>query len=127
MNATVEISVGELIDKYSILCIKELYIRDGDKLQNVYEEKRKLAETCVPLLQNNKLNLLFLDLYSVNKKLWEIEDKIRKEEKDMNFGENFVALARDVYHTNDHRFDLKSKINNLMGSEIIEEKSYEEY
>ena len=124
----VVLSVGELIDKITILQLKMKFIKNKEQLNNVKNELRTLK----PLLKENnletpKINKLFTDLYEVNLKLWKIEDKIREKERQSDFSDEFISLARSVYYTNDKRADIKKKINLISGSELIEEKSYAKY
>ena len=122
------LSVGELIDKITILQLKMKFIKNKEQLNNVKNELRTLK----PLLKENnletpKINKLFTELYEVNLKLWKIEDKIREKERQSDFSDEFISLARSVYYTNDKRADIKKKINFISGSELIEEKSYAKY
>ena len=124
----VVLSVGELIDKITILQLKMKFIKNKKQLNNVSNE----LETLKPLLRENnletpKINELFAELYEINLKLWKIEDKIREKERQSDFNDEFISLARSVYYTNDKRADIKKKINLLSGSELIEEKSYAKY
>ena len=124
----VVLSVGELIDKITILQLKMKFIKNKEQLNNVKNELRTLK----PLLKENnletpKINKLFTELYEVNLKLWKIEDKIREKERQSDFSDEFISLARSVYYTNDKRADIKKKINFISGSELIEEKSYAKY
>lgn len=127
----IEVSNGEIIDKYTILEIKLSQIKDAAKLVNIQNEYNVLT----PVVQRiyaassdeNKLKGLHKDLLEVNKKLWDIEDDIRECERANDFGETFIKLARAVYYTNDDRSDVKKKINVFTGSDLIEEKSYEDY
>lgn len=124
----VEIAPGELIDKITILEIKAEQITDADKLRNVQKELEILARCraeSLPAL--SELESLTASLKDVNKQLWEIEDQIRDCERNQDFGETFIALARAVYKTNDRRAQLKREINDLLGSRIVEEKSYASY
>jgi len=120
------ISVGELVDKVTILEIKTRTISDPAKLANVRRELELLSQ-CLRNLDLPELDGLQAELLAVNQELWRIEDEIRLCERDRDFGDGFVALARAVYTTNDRRFAIKSRINALAGSEIVEEKSYEPY
>lgn len=124
---TTPISVGELLDKLSILSIKKNRLTNPDKLFQVEKEFSYLHELSKPFLGVKDYFNLYDDLVSVNSKLWEIEDKIRVCEKNKKFDEEFIELARSVYYTNDERFELKNKINLLSNSEIQEQKSYEDY
>ena len=124
----VVLSVGELIDKITILQLKMKFIKNKEQLNNVKNELRTLK----PLLKENnletpKINKLLTELYEVNLKLWKIEDKIRDKERQSDFSDEFISLARSVYYTNDKRADIKKKINFISGSELIEEKSYSKY
>ena len=123
----VEVSNGELIDKYTILLIKNLKIKDKDKLKNVNNELNILKPYIDEL--NSKYDLLKLthQLQEINSKLWDIEDNIRKKEKLKEFDNDFIDLARSVYYTNDDRANVKLEINNITKSNIVEVKSYEDY
>lgn len=121
------ISVGELIDKITILQIKQERIQDVYKLQNINNELVQLVEIHNRVLTDNQLAEtapLFYQLFCVNKELWDIEDFKRKHESEQNFNEEFVQLARQVYLKNDLRAKIKRDINLLVGSTIVEEKSY---
>ncbi len=124
----VVLSVGELIDKITILQLKMKFIKNKEQLNNIRNE----LGTLKPLLKENnletpKINELFAELYEINLKLWKIEDKIREKERQSDFNDEFISLARSVYYTNDKRADIKKKINLISGSELIEEKSYAKY
>lgn len=123
----VKVSIGELLDKLSILQIKRQTIKDHDKLKNVNAEYYEISDQCKNLLKDDKIDSLFIRLIDTNKKLWQIEDEIRKKEMKLEFDEDFINLARSVYITNDIRADIKKQINLLTNSEIVEEKSYEKY
>lgn len=124
----VEISVGELIDKITILQIKSEKINVQSKLENIHKELNSLIETRRLLGINfPELESLSSELKQVNINLWNIEDQIRDYEKDASFGAEFIALARSVYKENDKRSQIKRKINECAGSSIIEEKSYSDY
>ncbi len=128
MLVNTPISVGELVDKVTILEIKTRTISDPAKLANVRRELDLLTECLRNLdLPAPELDGLQAELVAVNQELWRIEDEIRLCERDRDFGDRFVALARAVYTTNDRRFAIKRRINALAGSEIVEEKSYEPY
>lgn len=119
---------GELIDKLTILRLKEERIADAAKVANVKIEKAALMETAkahVPA--SDELDALWEELYQINADLWVIEDDIRDCEMAKDFGEEFIRLARAVYITNDRRADVKKKINLLLGSTLIEEKSYADH
>ena len=124
----VVLSVGELIDKITILQLKMKFIKNKKQLNNVSSE----LATLKPLLKENnletpKINELFAELYEINLELWKIEDKIREKERQLDFKDEFISLARSVYFTNDKRAEIKKKINLISGSELIEEKSYAKY
>ena len=124
----VEVSVGELLDKISILEIKQEKIKDTEKLKFIDDEHTILKDQ----LNNNiksdqKLNELFETLKKINAKLWIIEDDKRQCEKDKDFTEKFIKLSRDVHFLNDERAKIKLEINNLTGSKIREIKEYTNY
>ena len=124
----VEVSIGELLDKISILEIKQGKIKDSEKLKFINNEhsilKNQLDEN---VKSDDKLNNLYLSLKEINSKLWVIEDDKRQCEKDKNFGEKFVKLSRDVHFLNDDRAKIKLEINNHTGSIIKEIKEYTSY
>ena len=122
----VPISVGELLDKLTILQIKSERIADASKLVNIRKELTALSEICVKQSLDTQ-HLLVMDLRQVNEDLWVVEDKLREKEHAKDFGSEFVKLARDVYFTNDRRAAIKREINVLMGSTYVEEKSYAPY
>ena len=126
MEIKAAISVGELVDKITILEIKTKKIKDQNKLKNVKTELNILNDY-FEQIKNHELAKLKNDLKDVNMKLWQIEDDIRICEKNQNFDQNFIELARLVYITNDLRFEIKNSINQLFSSEIKEVKSYEDY
>lgn len=118
-------SPGELIDKLTILRLKSEKITDPAKLANVRHEMDTLSATADQNVPNSdELRKLWDELYAINADLWVVEDDIRACEARSDFGPNFVALARAVYVTNDERARVKKEINLLLGSQIIEEKSY---
>ena len=120
-----EISVGELIDKITILEIKKEKITDSNKLEDVEKELSSLKNTFKQsILDSSKIELLIEKLKNVNLQLWDIENGKRLAEKNKDFGEKFVELARSVYKTNDERSKLKLEINNILGSNIREVKSH---
>ena len=124
----VEVSIGELLDKISILEIKQEKIKDSEKLKFISNEHSILKNQ----LENNiksddKLNKLFQSLKEINAKLWVIEDDKRQCEKDKDFGEKFIKLSRDVHFLNDDRAKIKLEINNHTGSVIKEIKEYTSY
>ena len=128
MKVNIPISLGELLDKISILEIKNKKILDESKILNIKKELNGLKKVLDELNINlSETNSLFNKLYKINLTLWEIEDSIRVLEKNENFGEKFIELARAVYKTNDQRFEVKNDINKLFNSEYVEEKSYEDY
>ena len=124
----VEVSVGELLDKISILEIKKDRIKDSDKLKFINSEYEVLKNELKKNIKiDGKLEKLFVALKNVNSKLWIIEDDKRKCEKDSNFGEDFIRLSRDVHFLNDTRAKIKLDINNHTGSKIKEIKEYTNY
>ena len=124
----VEVSAGELVDKITILEIKAERIADPVKLANVHRELRSLtAARREALPGSQELDELTAELRRINERLWEIEDDIRDCERKRDFGERFVELARAVYRTNDRRAAAKRRINELLGSELVEEKDYADY
>ena len=123
-----EISVGELLDKISILEIKQKNLKDTEKTKIVSKELESLNNT----LKNDvsitdEIKSLYNDLKAINLKLWDIEDGKRDCERNKDFGEKFIELARSVYIENDNRAKIKNKINQLSGSNISEVKSYDKY
>jgi hypothetical protein len=128
MKINVPISLGELLDKISILEIKNKKILNKSKNLNIKKELKGLKNVLSGLGINlSETNKLYSELYKINLTLWEIEDSIRVLEKNEDFGEKFIELARSVYMTNDQRFEVKNNINKLFNSEYVEEKSYEDY
>lgn len=124
----VEVSPGELIDKITILEIKAERIADPDKVANVQRELRSLvAARSAALPSSRELDELTAELRGINERLWQIEDDIRDCERNGDFGERFIDLARAVYRTNDRRAAAKRSINELLGSELVEEKDYADY
>ena len=121
----IEVSVGEIVDKLSILELKKLNIKNSDKLKNVTKEYDYLHNIVFNELKINQDD--FLSLLNVNQTLWEVEDKIRDKERIKAFNSEFVELARLVYITNDKRADLKKSINLKYNSTFVEEKSYSLY
>ena len=121
------ISVGELMDKISILKIKKKNITDEKKLLFINEELQLLSSTLNAFVQDNKINEFLDKLIDVNSKLWKIEDDIRLCERNKKFNQHFIDLAREVYITNDKRADIKLAINNHFGSTLVEVKSYTKY
>lgn len=125
MMVSIEVSVGELFDKITILKIKQKKLKDQEQLENVNKELAYLESKAF----NNdpEVNALVAELESINEQLWDIENGKRKCEADKNFGSNFVKLARDVYIKNDDRAKIKKMINIITKSDIIEEKEYTQY
>ena len=124
----VEISVGELLDKISILEIKKEKIKDPTKLQFISNEHSILKEQFNKNIKSNeKIEKLFQSLKNINSKLWVIEDDKRQCEKDKDFGEKFIKLSRDIHFLNDDRAKIKLEINNHTGSSIKEIKEYTSY
>ena len=124
----IEVSVGELLDKISILEIKQEKIKDSDKLKFINDEHSILKDQLDKNVKSNeKLNNLFQSLKDINAKLWVIEDDKRLCEKNSDFTENFIKLSRDVHFLNDDRAKIKLKINNNTGSKIKEIKEYTNY
>ena len=121
------ISLGELVDKISILMIKKKNISDTIKLQHVNKELEFLQKTLKKYISEDKINEFLLKLVNINSKLWDIEDDIRECERKKLFDQTFIDLARSVYFTNDKRAKVKNDINKTFGSELVEVKSYEEY
>ena len=121
-----EISAGELFDKITILEIKKAKISNKEKLNDIEKELLSLNETVEKYIPNqNSISKYINDLKDINLKLWDIEDGKRAAEKDKDFGENFIELARNVYKFNDERAKIKLAINTSLGSNIKEVKSYE--
>jgi hypothetical protein len=124
----VDVAPGEVIDKITILEIKQQRIRDQDKHRNVTTELTVLNEAVRRNVDSSdQLQRMQAELRDVNGQLWDIEDEIRICERDKDFGPRFIELARAVYQTNDRRAALKRQINELLGSAIIEEKDYQDY
>jgi hypothetical protein len=123
----VPVSWGELVDKITILQIKSDRMTDEGKLANVRKELALLTEKLGDYASVAEVSRLTKELYDVNAALWDIEDDIRDCENGGDFGEKFIGLARSVYITNDKRAELKREVNAVLGSELIEEKSYQKY
>ena len=124
----VEVSVGELLDKISILEIKQEKIKDPEKLKFISDEHSVLKEQLDKNIKSDdKLDKLFQSLKEINSKLWVIEDDKRLCEKEKDFTEKFIKLSRDVHFLNDDRAKIKLEINNLTGSKIKEIKEYTSY
>lgn len=124
---TIPVSVGELIDKLSILHVKKIKINNTEKLSHVNKEFELLYNFSSVYLNNEEISKLYHELVDTNSKLWEIEDMLRVIETEKNFDSKFIELSRSVYHTNDKRFSLKNEINERTSSEIREVKEYVEY
>jgi|TARA_B110000003_G_scaffold202922_1_gene201635 hypothetical protein len=129
MKIKIEISVGELLDKLSILIIKKEKINNPEKIKEIERELKFLESHALTIRSINKTeyDTFLKKLISINSKLWDIEDEIRILEKNSSFSDEFVSLARSVYFTNDERFSCKNDINIFYGSEINEVKEYVEY
>ena len=121
----IEVSNGEVVDKLTILQIKMEMITDDEKLTNIRKEFELLRKAVKKIISIE--DPLYIQLLEVNKKLWKIEDKIRDLERNKNFGNEFIETARSVYFINDLRSKIKKDINNMTGSDLTEEKSYEDY
>ena len=121
------ISLGELVDKISILIIKDKKIDDLNKKNHVSKELSFLKETLKKHIKEKEIKDYLDELIEINLKLWVIEDDIRDCERNKKFDQKFIDLARSVYFTNDLRAGIKSKINKNFGSELVEVKSYEKY
>ena len=127
MIISTPVSLGELVDKISILHIKNNNIKDDEKLKLIREELKLLTITLDGHLKKNDIQEFLDALIKINSELWIIEDEIRDCERSKKFDEKFISLARSVYITNDKRSEIKLDINKKFGSEIVEVKSYEEY
>ena len=126
-NMNIEVSHGEIVDKLTILQIKKKNITDVEKLNNITKEYNYLV-----LIVENDLGISlsspeYLELLSINEELWVIEDDIRDKERKKEFDDDFIKLARAVYHTNDVRAKIKKEINLKYSSGFVEEKSYQSY
>ena len=123
-----EISAGELLDKITILQIKKENIASEEKKENINYELGLLNNFYDQIYDdNNNIKIYLEELLKINLDLWDIEEKKRNCEKENKFDEEFIRLSRDVYIKNDLRYEIKNKINNMFGSEIIEEKSHSNY
>ena len=127
MIINVSISLGELVDKVSILLIKEKKINDKHKLVLIRNELSLLKKTLEKFINNNEIDTYLTNLIEINTKLWNIENSIRECERKKIFDQDFVDLARSVYINNDQRSEIKNKINKEFDSNIVEVKSYEKY
>ena len=121
------ISLGELIDKISILLIKERKITDVKKIDLIHEELTLLKKTLNKVTKDSAIDDYLNQLTDINSALWKIEDELRDCEKNKEFDKKFIDLARSVYITNDKRAEIKLEINNKFGSKIVEVKSYTKY
>lgn len=121
------VSLGELVDKISILHIKNINIKDKEKLKLIREEIELLNLILNEHIKNDDIQKYLDVLIEINSKLWVIEDNIRDCERNRKFDKTFIELARSVYITNDKRSEIKLDINKKFGSKIVEVKSYEEY
>lgn len=120
----IEVSIGEVVDKWTILCLKVVKIDDPNKLLNVEKEKNYLS-TVIP--KDIMEDSLAEELHWVNKELWVVEDLLRECERAGEFGLQFIGFARSVYRLNDKRAHIKKQINMKYGSDFVEEKSYRPY
>ena len=127
-NIRVPVSPGEVLDKITILEIKSERMSDPEKVANVRVELSLLQETwSQAVAEDDVIRELHAQLKEINEGLWEIEDDIRDKERVKEFDARFIELARSVYFTNDRRSEVKKKLNLHLGSQIIEEKSYQDY
>ena len=124
MTVSIEIGIGELIDRLTILKIKLDEITDESKLANIRIEYEYLLSLADKIETHPKTDKLLEELYDVNSELWDVEDELRQCEREKSFGKEFIELARSVYRLNDRRAAIKKEINQLHGSKFIEEKSY---
>jgi hypothetical protein len=121
----IEVSIGEIVDKLSILQIKTTHIKDDEKLNNVKKEYDYLYDIVFNEMKIEQSD--FFDMVVINQELWKIEDDIRDKERNKEFDDEFIRLARAVYVTNDKRAEVKKSINLKYGSLFVEEKSYQQY
>lgn len=124
---TVPVSVGELIDKLSILHVKKIKVFNEEKLLFINKEFELLYNMSSGYFTDDEVLKLYRQLVDINTKLWEVEDELRILESSKNFDSSFIELARKVYYTNDERFSLKNKINEITNSEVREQKDYINY
>ena len=127
MLINISVSLGELLDKISILINKQKNITEHGKLENINKELETLNDTLKNYLKEQEFDFYLKSLLSINTKLWKIEDDIRECERKKKFDQKFVDLARSVYFTNDERAKIKNEINKTFGSELVEVKSYKKY
>ena len=121
----IEVSNGEIVDKLTIIEIKLKHIKDTTKRKNLQTEYEVLDAAVAKII--DKEHKYYKELLEINQELWDIEDRIRDLERDKDFEKNFVETARAVYFTNDKRSEVKRQINELTGSKLVEEKSYQKY
>jgi len=121
----IEVSNGEIVDKLTIIEIKLKHINDNSKQKNLQIEYEVLNAAVAKIIKKD--HEYYKELLKINQELWDIEDRIRDLERDKDFGKEFVKVARAVYFTNDKRSEVKRQINELTGSKLMEEKSYQKY
>lgn len=121
----IEVSNGEIADKLTIIEIKLKHIQDSEKRKNLKKEYEVLNAAVAKIIKKD--HEYYKELLKINQELWDIEDTIRDLERDKDFGKKFVDTARAVYFTNDKRSEVKRQINELTGSNLVEEKSYQKY
>lgn len=124
---TIVVSVGELLDKLTILEIKKMKIKDEEKIIHIEKERSFLSDKSIEYLKDDKIKECFDELLVINSKLWVVEDILRDMEAESRFDNEFIENARLVYKTNDKRFEVKNRINDLTNSAIKEQKSYKKY
>ncbi len=124
---TIDVSAGELFDRITILEIKLAKIVDPVRLQNVRREYEAIVQVLAAGVEYGRVAMLRAELKAVNETLWDIEDRIRSHEHRKDFGSTFIELARAVYINNDRRAEIKRRINESLGSQLVEEKSYTPY
>jgi hypothetical protein len=124
---TVPVSVGELIDKLSILHVKKTKVSNEQKLTFINTEFELLYNMSSYYLNDEEISKLYHKLVEINSKLWDVEDELRVIESTKEFDVKFIELSRKVYYTNDERFSVKNKINELTNSDIREQKDYKNY
>ena len=128
MSIKIEASIGEFLDKLSILRIKSARISDPIKQDNINKELQSLQDVWAKsTYAGADIDAELAELQDINEKLWEIEDAIREKEASESFDEEFISLARSVYLVNDDRAEVKKRINQKLGSALMEEKSYSDY
>ena len=128
MKINIPVSVGELIDKLTILELKRQWTNNSERLKHILHEMSELEKLYEQNIEKkDEIIEHRANLYEINRYIWMIEDRIRKKENRKEFDDEFIQLARDVYITNDKRFEVKNKINNFLNSEIKEVKTYESY